>query len=112
MSEQKRGEPIMLDYARPGPGRFATLWRRGVDIQSRKAGLRLWAFVTLGLYLAAGLEISFRPLHLCGSGCSDNPRLPVDSANLIVHWERMVAVRFLGHLGLLDSHRRVRDGWP
>ena len=57
MSEREPDEPIVLDYARPGLGRLATLWRSGADPQARKAGLRLWAFVTLGLYLAAALAI-------------------------------------------------------
>ena len=57
MSEQKRGEPIVLDYAARGTGPLAALSRSGTDIPVRKAGMRLWAFVTLGLYPAAALVV-------------------------------------------------------
>lgn len=65
MSEEKSAEPITLDYARPGGGRFAVLWRSRTGIRARKAGLRLWAVVTLGLYLAAALIIYIPLVVFC-----------------------------------------------
>ena len=57
MSERAPVEPIVLDDARHGTGRFAALSRSGTDVPMRKAGMRLWAFVTLGLCLAAALVV-------------------------------------------------------
>ena len=65
MPEQKHREPTILDYAARETGRFAALAQGEPDLNARKAGLRLWAVVTLLSYLAAAMAIYVPLAILC-----------------------------------------------
>jgi len=86
MFEQEPDEPITLGYARSMVGRFAALSQSEPDVNARKAGLKLWAFVTLGLYFAASVAIYLPLVVFCFWRNTDQDHWDVLGDPFFVWW--------------------------
>ncbi len=78
-------EPIVLDYAARQIGRFETLCNSEPNVNTRRAGLKLWAFVTLLAYLVAAVII-YMPLALFCFWSRSKPEAGTDIAGVVTEW--------------------------
>ena len=110
MSEQEHRELIILDYAARNTGRFAALAQGEPDLNARRAGLRLWAFVTLLTYFAAAMAI-YVPLALLCFWSPGKPDAARDVINAIAEWWFWLIVGILLIAQALLLIMPVRAAW-